>query len=98
MTRRCGTSKVIEAIVAPRQKRVYIKLGKKLLKVYNFKQDVPFTIEIKQFHGYDYGEWCVSERDYTYEREVKVWDKSVMEEIKVKALNHYKNNYGRQKY
>lgn len=90
MSRRYGTEPTIEAIVAPKQKKVIIKLGKKVLKVYNFKQDIPFQIVEKEFHGYDYGEWCVSERDFTYKKQVKEYDKSVIEEIRLKSLEHYK--------
>lgn len=77
---------LIHAVVAPVKKEVHIFNGNKLLKKYSFKTDIPFTYEDREFDGYDYGEWSVSDRGYTYTRRVKVWDKKIMEEIRFKTL------------
>lgn len=81
----------IHAVVAPRKKIVNIMLGKKILKVYRFSRDVPSTKVMKEVHGYDYGAWSVSDRDFTYTKEVTVWDNDVMNEIAEKTLEIYHN-------
>ena len=82
--------KILHAVVAPVKKQVYIFLGKKLLKKYRCKRDIPSKKVMKEFEGYDYGCWTVSDRGYTYEKEVTEWDNEVMTEIRTEALRIYK--------
>lgn len=79
----------LHCVVAVRKKEVKIMKGSVVLKTYRFKMDVPFTIERKTFHGYDYSAWSVSDRDFTYEKDVKVYDEKVMSEIKESAMSEY---------
>jgi hypothetical protein len=81
----------LHVVVAPRKKQVKIMLGKKVLKTYKFKQDVPSVVVEKEFHGYDYGAWSVSDRDFTYTRKVTEWDEETIKDIKSKALSHYQS-------
>lgn len=76
--------------VAPKKKKVKIFFRNKLIKTYNFKMDVPSRKVKKEFEGHDYSNWCVSERDYTYTREVIKYDQKVINEIGQKALDHHK--------
>lgn len=88
---------ILRAIVAPKKKKVKIMMGDTLLKEYNFKIDVPFKRVLKQFYGYDYGAFSVSERDYAYTKEVVEWDVETIKKIEQDALSFYNktqnNNY-----
>ncbi len=77
--------------VAAKKKQDNIMRGKEVLKRYNFKVDIPFTMVEKEFHGYDYGAWSVSDRDFTYTQTVKVYDQKVMNDIAAKALQQFNN-------
>lgn len=81
--------KKLHAVVCPEQKLVKIKIGQEVVKTYSFKRDVPSEMVDKVFHGYDYGAWSVSDRDYTYTKKVKVWDEAVMKEIREETLKIY---------
>ena len=79
----------IHAVVAPVKKEVHIFCGKKLLKKYSFKMDIPFTYEDREFEGYDWGEWSVADRGFTYTRRVKVWEETIIAEIRLKTLAQF---------
>jgi hypothetical protein len=80
---------VIHAVVAQKKKEVHIFKGKQLIKKYSFKTDIPFTYEDREFEGYDWGEWSVADRGFTYTRRVKVWDEKVVADIRFKALAQF---------
>jgi hypothetical protein len=80
---------IVHAVVAPAKKQVRIMQGKTTLKVFSFTMDVPSEMVEKEFSGYDWGTWTVSDRDYTYKKIVKVWDEKVMEDIRRKAMEYY---------
>lgn len=84
--------KDILVIVAPKQKIVKIVIDRKIVKVYNFNMDVRKKVIEKEVTGYDYSEWSVLDRDYTYTKKVTVYDEGVIEEIRNKALEYYNNN------
>jgi hypothetical protein len=86
------TYNTLHAVVAPKQKKVKIMFGSKLLKVYNFQIDVPSKRVQKEFEGHDYGAWSVSDRDYTYTKEVVEWDAETINKIANDALEYYKQN------
>lgn len=79
-------------VVAPKQKKVKIMFGRKLMKTYSFQMDVPSRKVEKEFEYYDYGEWCVSARAGTYKKEVINYDEKVMNEIGQRALEYYLQN------
>lgn len=82
----------IHCVVAVKKKEAKIMQGGVLLKTYRFKMDVPFTIEKRTFHGYDYSAWSVSDRYFSYERDVKVYDERVIEGIRQKAMEEYQKS------
>ncbi len=87
----------IDAIVCPKQKlvkivRAGVKGAKAVIKTYRFKEDIPFEEKDKAVTRYDFGAWSVSEREYETTVKVRVWDESVMQSIKQKALNFYNQN------
>jgi len=79
----------MKVIVCPKQKKVKFYDGKKLVKVYNFKEDIPFKIEKVKKTGYDHSAWSVSDRDFEYEVEEKIWDSKAIESIKQRAIRYH---------
>lgn len=76
-------------IIAPAKQIATIKEGKKVLKRYKFKTKIPFVIELKEVQTYDYGNWCVSDRDGIRTIEVKVFCSKTIEGLKNKILEYY---------
>lgn len=79
--------------VAPKKKKVKIFFRNKLVKTYNFKQEVPCKMVEKEFEGTDWGAFTVSEKFYTYKKAVKEYDQKVIDEIGKKALEYHKNSH-----
>lgn len=75
--------------IAPAKQIATIKEGKKLLKRYKFKTKIPFVIEQKQVSTYDYGNWCVSDRDGIRTVEIKVFCSKTIADLKSKILDYY---------
>lgn len=69
--------------------------GKRKQRVQTIEKRIPITIDIpfkmveKEKHGYDYGAWSVSDRDFTYTETVKEYDAKVIEKLSDDALNGY---------
>lgn len=82
----------LQAIVAPKQKKVKIMLGSKILKVYNFKMDIPNKRVQRIVFVHDYNEWCVADRDYSRVQDDLEWDKETIEQIQTKSLEYYNNH------
>lgn len=85
----------IKVVVAPKQKLVRIMSGRKILKTYRFQMDIPFKMVEIECEGYNYSEWCVSERAYTYKKKIREYDQSVIKDIETKTLELYnsQNNH-----
>lgn len=61
----------------------------KILKVYRFKEEIPFVVKSKEIERYDFGSWSVSERQYTDTIHYKEYCEKTKEELKRKILSHY---------
>lgn len=81
--------KTISVAIAPARKIAKITQGKKVLKIYNFKTEIPFVIEQRKSYSYDYGEWSVSERNSFLMVNHKVFCNQTINELKVKILKYY---------
>lgn len=84
--------KPISVAIAPARQIAKIMQGKKVLKRYNFKTVIPFTIEKVESYSHDYGEWCVSERDSVKLVDHKVFCKETINKLKVQILEYYFKN------
>lgn len=82
----------LHAVVAPKQKKVNIMMGNKVIKVYKFKMDIPSKKVRKPIFVHDYGERCVSDRDYIVWREETEYDKPTMDSIRDKSLAYYNSH------
>lgn len=87
-----GSEQKISVTVSPAKKLAKVRIGGKVVKVYQFKKDVPFEVVEREKHGYDYGAWSVSERDYTYTVKEKVFCKKTIDQIKKDTLKYYLQN------
>lgn len=87
-----SNKEIISVNIAPAKQTAKVVQGKKVLKYYRFKTVIPFTIEQKESRSYDYGEWCVSERESVSLIDVKVFCKDTINELKVKILEYYFKN------
>jgi len=83
--------KIISVAIAPAKKIATIKQGKKVLKRYNFKTVIPFTVEQRESYSHDYGEWCVSERDSVSMVNHKVFCNETIKALKDRILQYYLN-------
>ncbi len=84
--------KPIQVHIAPAKQIATIRKGKKVLKRYNFKTKIPFVFESKEVETYDYGNWCVSDRDGTRTVKIKVFCSETMKNLKTKILEYYLND------
>lgn len=88
----------INIVVCPKQKlvKIYEKGNKKkkpiLLKTYKFKQNIPLIQKTIKIEHYNYGEWCVSERGWTEDKIINVYDEDIINLIKQKTLIYYYEN------
>ena len=89
----------IMAVVCPKQKlvKIYSQTAKgfkkaTLLKTYRFKEDIPKVPKTITVKHYDYGEWCVSERGWSEEKEIIVYDETIIQSIRERALFYYNQN------
>lgn len=79
----------LRAIVCPKQKKVKIMEGGRLIKTYTFKMDIPFKKVQRAVFVHDYGERCVADRDSVHFQDDVEWDKNIIQSIADRALNHH---------
>ncbi len=60
-----------------------------LVKTYRFKETIPQVQKTIEVEHYNYGEWCVSERSWTTEKVITVYDEKIMQSIKERTLQFY---------
>jgi mannose/fructose/N-acetylgalactosamine-specific phosphotransferase system component IIB len=88
----------INVVVCPKQKVVKVfertkKRGKAvLLKTYRFKEEIQKVQKTVRIEHYNWGEWCVSERGWTEDKIINVYDENIINSIKERALNYYNQN------
>lgn len=80
----------LHAVVCPKQKKVKIMIGHKVVKTYNFKMDIPSKRVKRCVFVHDYSVWSVADRDSIEWREDTVYDSDVMQSVRDKALQYYK--------
>ena len=88
----------ILAVVCPKQKlvKIFNKTSKRfkkatLLKTYRFKEDVPKVPKTITVEHYNHNIWCVSDRGWSEEKEILVYDEKIMQSIKERAIEFYKS-------